>query len=206
MGSTPAQERETSHLVIGVFGDRRNSQAIVERLIEQDFPPDSISLLGHAGGSGDDFLGVYYDNPGQRMKTWGAHGAFWGGLWGLLSGAAGVFVIPGIGAVAAIGPIVESVAGALAGAGIAGGTMAGVAAVSQLAVAIHRMGVPEDRLTWLHECIEQGKYLVIVRSAAPRDAQRWQTEFLWHGAEHAEHFAYRPWAGGDEHIRSDSHD
>ncbi len=47
--------------------------------------------------AGDDPLGIYYTGVGDRMKGWGALGAFCGALWGLLAGAAGMFVIPGLG-------------------------------------------------------------------------------------------------------------
>ena len=91
-----------------------------------------------------------------RAKTWAAHGAFWGGLWGLLGGAAGVFVVPGFGAVFAAGPIVQVVGTTLAGAALGGGAMAGAAAVSELAVALHQVGVPKGRLAAFHQAIEQG--------------------------------------------------
>ena len=43
---------------------------------------------------------------GDRMKYWGKLGTFWGGLWGLLFGAA-FFAIPGIGPVLVAGPLVS---------------------------------------------------------------------------------------------------
>ena len=58
-------------------------------------------------------MGLY--NTGDRMKHWGKLGAFWGGLWGMLFGAA-FFVIPGLGPVLAAGPVVAWIVGALEGA------------------------------------------------------------------------------------------
>ena len=57
------------------------------------------------------------------MKYWGKQGAFWGGLWGLLCGAA-FFAIPGIGPVLVAGPLVASIIGALEGAIVVGGLSA----------------------------------------------------------------------------------
>jgi hypothetical protein len=44
--------------------------------------------------------------------AWGKSGAFWGGLWGMLSGSA-LFVIPGIGPLLAAGPLVAWIVAAL---------------------------------------------------------------------------------------------
>ena len=61
---------------------------------------------GKAESSGDDVLGIYYKDAGERIKAWATHGAAWGGLWGLLTAAAGLFVIPGLGTLMLLGPIV----------------------------------------------------------------------------------------------------
>ena len=92
---------------------------------------DLISVLGKLHASGDDTLGIYHMNAGDRMKVWGKQGVFWGGLWGMIAGAAGLFMIPGVGAVAAA-------------------AMGGAAALSQLAVAYHRAGIPEEKIKSLH--------------------------------------------------------
>src|SRR5512139_444836 len=152
-------------IIVAVLRDQQHAQQAIEELIEKDFPMDSISMLGRAGSSGDDLLGISYNSVGEKMKSWGAMGAFWGGLWGLLSGAAGMFILPGLGAIVAAGPIVEAIAGAISGAALAGSTLAGAAALSELAVAIHQMGVPEEKLHHLHEAIVQGHYVVILRCA-----------------------------------------
>src|SRR5512143_2908083 len=157
-------------LIVAVLRDQKRAQQLVEELNEQDFPMDSLSVLGRASSSGDDLLGISYNSIGDKMKSWGAMGAFWGGLWGLLSGAAGMFILPGLGAIVAAGPIVEAIAGAISGAAVGGGTMAGAAAISQLAVAIHQMGVPEEKLHQLHEAIRRGCYVVILRCASEETA------------------------------------
>jgi len=140
----------------------------VKVLIDKNFQMDLISVLGRIHGLGDDTLGIYHLNPGERMKTWGKQGAFWGGIWGLLAGAAGFFIIPGLGAIAAAGYIVEGiVGGALAG----GGAMAGAAALSQLGVAFHRAGIPEAEVLYLHKAIEEGRYVVMLRGAESEVSQ-----------------------------------
>ena len=58
---------------------------------------------------------VGYYNTGDRMKHWGKLGAFWGGIWGMLFGAA-FFAIPGLGPILVAGPLVAWIVGALEGA------------------------------------------------------------------------------------------
>ncbi len=148
--------------VLALFPEQEQAREVVDRLVARDLPMDRVSLLGPANASGDDPLGVYYSNVGERMKGWGAHGAFWGGLWGLLSGAAGMFLIPGVGPVLAAGPLVEALVGAGAGAGLVGGALAVGAAADQLFVAMHRIGVPEESIHYLVDKIRQGHFLVML--------------------------------------------
>jgi hypothetical protein len=150
------------HVILAFYPDQERARKALDSLIDRDFPLDRISLLGKATGSGDDPLGVYYPTPAERMRAWGGMGAFWGGLWGLLTGAAGMFLIPGVGPVMAAGPIVEALVSGAAGAGIGAGVMAGGAAASQLTVAAHRMGVPEDRLEETQRLLDENHTLMLL--------------------------------------------
>lgn len=150
-------------VIVAVFGGQERAGRAVERLSERDYPLDRVSVLGHAGAVGDDPLGIYYHGVGERMRGWGKLGAFWGGLWGLLTGAAGLFVVPGIGAVLAAGPIAEAIAGGIAGAAAGGGAMAGAAAVSELTVAMRSSGIPEEKIEHLHEAVREGKVVLLLR-------------------------------------------
>ncbi len=177
-------------LTVGVFAQPEQAQRSVERLIEEGFPMDRISLLGRAGGSGDDILGVTYHGTGERMKVWGEHGAFWGALWGLLAGATGLFVLPGLGPLLAAGPIVEALAGAIAGAAVAGGAMAGAAALSQLASALHRIGMPEAEIRQIEEAVDAGRQIVILHTDAEH-AEKWDRLLRWAGADPVLHLPLR---------------
>ena len=176
-------------LLVALFDRQPEAEWAVRLLIERGFPMDMLSILGKGQSSGDDPLGLYYSSVGDRMKGWGSMGAFWGGLWGLLAGAAGLFVIPGIGPVLAAGPVVEAIAAAVAGAGLGGGAMAGAAAASQLSVAMHRSGVPEEKLEALHDAIEQGHYLVMLR-LDEEEAGKWQTLVAHAGAGMVDMYEY----------------
>jgi hypothetical protein len=190
---TESSPDQTQHqLIVAVYDNHQAAKRAVERLIDKDFPMDWISALGKAESSGDDVLGIYYKDSGERMKNWAAHGAAWGGLWGLLTAAAGMFVIPGLGTVMLLGPIVEMLAATVTGAALSGGAMAGAAAVSQLAVAMHRMGVPVDRLQAYHDAIEQGHYVVLIRCARQEEVDRWIPELGWPVPTEIDVFPYYP--------------
>ena len=159
MSEKEADER----VMIARFADPDHAGEAVEALIERDYPMDMISMLGRPAAVGDDPLGIYYRTSGERMRGWGKLGAFWGGIWGLLAGAAGLFVVPGLGFIAAAGPVVDALAGAAAGAAGGGGAMAGAGAVSHLITAMHRAGIPEEELQRLHKAIENGEYVLMLR-------------------------------------------
>jgi hypothetical protein len=161
--------REKNRILVAVYADLGKAQSVAKRLIDMDCQMDMISVLGRMQATGDDNLGIYHLDIGDRVKAWGTQGALWGGLWGFLVGA-GFFMISGIGAVAAAGYIVEAIAGGVAAGA---GTMAGAAALSQLAIAFHRTGIPEAEIRALHKAIEDGHYLLMLR-CAESEAGKWK--------------------------------
>ncbi|MBL1320931.1 MAG: hypothetical protein COA63_007715 [Methylophaga sp.] len=169
-------------LVVGIFDGENRATSAVEKLIEEDFPADRISLLHKASGPGDDMLGLSYSSTEERVKVWGKHGLFWGGLWGLLTGISGLFVLPGMGAVFAAGPIVEALGITIAGATLGGGAMAGAAVVTELASALHEMGIPKEELATIHDSIEQGHYIVILHCARDQ-VEQYERHIKWAGAD-----------------------
>ncbi|MDT8386543.1 MAG: hypothetical protein RQ736_03465 [Thiogranum sp.] len=181
----------SSHRVIlALFDDESKAERTVRDLIDRDFPMDMLSVLGRAQSSGDDPLGLYYASAGERAKGWGKMGAFWGGLWGLFTGAAGLFLIPGVGPIIAAGPVVEAVVGAAAGAGVGGGVMAGAAGLSHLVVVMRRMGIPEEQREEVQQAVENGHYVVMLRTDASEEA-RWREVLDSDGAERILAFPFR---------------
>ncbi len=166
MANVKQEENRYEHarlvLAIGIYSDEEKALQTLEKLIKDDFPADRLSLLRKAGGTGDDMLGLAYTNTKERVKAWGRHGVVWGVLWGILTGATGLFVLPGIGPLLAAGPVVETLGGAIAGATVAGGAMAGAAALTQLAGALHRIGVPASAIEQIHRAIESDHYVIIL--------------------------------------------
>jgi hypothetical protein len=178
-----ARARETKRTVLMAFyPDAEQAEAGLKILMGKDVPMDRVSLLGRAASSGDDPLGVYYPSLGERMQGWGKMGAFWGGLWGLLTGAAGMFLVPGLGPLLAAGPVVQALVGAAGGAAVTGGVMAGAGAASELSVAIHRMGVPEECLDETRSRLARGEHLLMLIAAA-EETEGWKPLLDQSGAE-----------------------
>jgi hypothetical protein len=87
------------------------------------------------------------------MKHWGKYGAFWGGIWGLLSGSA-FFMIPGIGPLVMAGPIVAWIAGALEGAVVVGG-------VSAIGAGLYSIGIPKKSILQYETSLKAGKFMLV---------------------------------------------
>jgi hypothetical protein len=169
-----AADADTTRVALMAFyADAEAAHRRLDLLMRNEAPMDRISVLGRADASGDDPLGIYYAGTGERMRGWGGLGAFWGGIFGLLSGAAGMFVLPGVGPMVAAGPLVGSLTGAAVGAGAGAAVMAGAGAGQQLAVAIHRMGIPESCIDDMQTRLTQGETMLML-ILAPDEAERWR--------------------------------
>ena len=87
------------------------------------------------------------------MKVWGKTGAFWGGLWGFLFGAA-FFWVPGLGPLFVAGPLVSWIVGALEGAIVVGG-------LSAIGAGLFSLGIPKDSILRYETAIKTGKFVLI---------------------------------------------
>jgi hypothetical protein len=92
------------------------------------------------------------------MKYWGEMGAFRGGMWWLLFGAA-LLAIPGIGPVLMAGPLVAWIVGALEGAIVVGG-------LSVLGAGFYSMGIRKDSVLTYATAIKGGKCLLFVHGTS----------------------------------------
>ncbi len=170
-------EIHTHHFVGAVFDNADDARILVEEMISNNFQMDQVSILHRAGGHGDDFLGIVYSNEKERFKVWGRQGALWGSIGGLLAGAAGLLLVPGIGPVFIAGPLIDAIAGAAVGAGL----MAAGASVTHLTIALRRFGIPEEKLEVLHQAVMDGKTLVLLHCGKD-DPEFWRRRLAWKGA------------------------
>jgi hypothetical protein len=141
----------TDNTIVAVFDTHLQAEQAVKDLQASGFDMQRLSIIGKGYHTEEKPLGFY--TTGDRVKTWGGMGAFWGGLWGMLVGAA-FFWLPGIGPVAAAGPFVHALVTALEGAAVVGG-------VSALGAALVSLGVPKDAVFKYERELKADKYLVI---------------------------------------------
>ena len=170
--------KQADHFVGAVFDKPDNTYILAEELIKYNFPMDQVSILHKAGGQGDDILGIAYTDAKQRFKIWGLEGALWGSLLGQLAGAAGLFLLPGIGPVLIAGPVANAIAAGAIGAGV----MTTGAAATHLSIALRRLGIPENKLEKLHQAIMDGKTVLLLHCGTDVP-EVWRRRLAWTGAD-----------------------
>ena len=144
-----------SNSVIAVYNSHTEAEQAVAKLGAASFDIKKVSIIGKDYHSEENVVGYY--TTGDRMKSWGGIGAFWGGIWGLLIGA-GFFLIPGVGPVLVAGPFLAALVGALESAAVVGG-------VSALVAGLVSLGIPKDRAIKYEAEIKADKFVLAVHGA-----------------------------------------
>jgi hypothetical protein len=150
--------------MVAVYNSHTEAEDAVAKLSAAAFDIKKVSIIGKDYHSEEKVVGYY--TTGDRMKSWGGMGAFWGGIWGLLFGA-GFFLIPGIGPILVAGPYLAALVGALESAAIVGGLSAVVAGLVSL-------GIPKDSAVKYESEIKADKFVLVVH-AAPEELERART-------------------------------
>jgi hypothetical protein len=138
-------------VAVAVYPDHGEAEAAVKALQHGGFDMRKLSIVGSDYHSEEDVVGYY--NTGDRMRTWGKNGAFWGAVWGIFFGAA-FFIVPGLGPILVGGPLVAAIVGALEGAVVVG-------AFGVLGAGLVGIGVPKDSVIQYESAVKAGKFLVI---------------------------------------------
>jgi hypothetical protein len=142
--------------VVAVFNTHVEADEAVRTLNQSGFDMKKLSIVGKGYHSEEHAVGFY--TAGDRIKSWGASGAFWGGIWGLLFAPA-LFLIPGVGLVALAGPVVAAVVGGLEGAILVGG-------LSALGAGLMQLGLPKDKVIKYETALKADKFIVIAHGDA----------------------------------------
>ncbi|QMV19914.1 DUF1269 domain-containing protein [Granulicella sp. 5B5] len=142
----------TMNSVVAVYDSHQQTEAAIKELQEAGVDMKSLSIAGKDTHTDEHVVGYY--NAGDRMKYWGKMGAFWGGFWGLLFGAA-IFAIPGFGPVLVAGPLVAWIVAGLEGAVVVGG-------VSAVGAGLFSIGIPKDSVIKYEVALKTDKFLLIV--------------------------------------------
>ncbi|MBV8540363.1 MAG: hypothetical protein JO063_02115 [Pseudonocardiales bacterium] len=163
---------ESTDAVVGVYESMKDAEEAVRTLLEQGVPAEQVSIVGQDLHSETQVHG--FVTTGDVAKTGAKSGAWVGGLFGVLTGAALLFV-PGVGALVVLGPLAAGALAAAEGAAAGGG----VGAV--LGHFIAKKHVPK-----YSRHLEAGSYLVLRHQAQPSDARMLQEHTTPLEVEHHE--------------------
>ena len=152
---------EHDHSPFYVFNTHVEAEQAIQSLSRAGFDMKKLSLIGKGYHTEEHPLGFY--TTGDRIKTWGGMGAFWGGIWGLLFAPA-VFFLPGLGLMAMAGPIAVALVSGLEGAVVVGG-------ISALGAALTQIGVPKDQVIKYETALKVDKYVRLVHGSADEVAK-----------------------------------
>ena len=131
-----------TNTIIGTFNNRQDAENATYKLRNEGFSTENISIIG---GMNDYDNSTSITNDSAENLT---AGAVLGGVAGLLIGA-GTFVVPGLGLVAAAGPLAGLISGAVAG-GVVGGLV--------------NLGVPETESRGYEDKLRNGKFILTIRT------------------------------------------
>ena len=152
---------ENDHSPFYIFNTHIEAEQAIQSLSRAGFDMKKLSLVGKGYHTEEHPIGFY--TTGDRIKTWGGMGAFWGGIWGLLFAPA-VFFLPGLGLVAMAGPIVAALVSGLEGAVVVGG-------ISALGAALTQIGVPKDQVIKYETALKVDKYVLLVHGTVDEVAK-----------------------------------
>jgi hypothetical protein len=142
--------------VVGIVTTHDDAEEAVRELERSGFDMKKLSVIGKGYHSEEHPLGFY--TTGDRIKGWGGLGVFWGGLWGLLLGAA-FFWIPGVGPLAVAGPFAHLLVTGLEGAMLGGG-------VGALGGALTGLGLTKESVIKYETRLRADNFLIIAHGTA----------------------------------------
>lgn len=151
----------TEQSVIGVYPTMSQAEEAVRKVDQGGFPIKQVSIVGQDLQSENQVQG--YITAGDVAKRGAGIGAWAGGLFGLLVGAAFIWV-PGFGPLIVAGPLAAALLGGIEGA-VAGATGGG------LLGALIGWGVSKEHILKYQEALKGGKYLIIAHGSAEEVAR-----------------------------------
>jgi uncharacterized membrane protein len=180
-GKKGTQVMTETNSVVAIYETHSQAEEAVKELQRSGFDMKKMSIVGKDYHTDEHVVGYY--NAGDRMKYWGKQGAFWGGIWGMLFGAA-FFAIPGLGPVLVAGPLVAWIIGALEGAVVVGG-------LSALGAGLYSIGIPKDSVVQYEEALKSDKFLLMAHGTADEVAKARDIMQTTHPVRVAVHAAER---------------
>jgi hypothetical protein len=141
--------------VVGIYTSMGHVERAIQTLAQGGFPIKQVSVVTQNLENEKKVHG--FMTAGDLSKTGAASGAWFGGIFGLLIGAAFVW-IPGFGAMVVAGPLAAAALGGAEGiaAGAAGGGLMG---------ALMGWGVSKKHIIKYENDIKVGKYLLVAHGS-----------------------------------------
>ncbi len=146
------KDNHKQNSAVAIYNTHTDAEAALNELHTAGINMNLISVVGKDYRTDDHVVGYYKTD--NRLKYWGKLGAFWGGIWSLLSGEA-FFWMPGVGPILVGGSLVSTIVGALQGATAHNGLTA-------LGSALHTMGIPKSDVINYESALNANKFLLIV--------------------------------------------
>ena len=141
--------------VVALFASHNQAEEAVRELQKDGFDMKKLSIVGKDYHIDEHVVGYY--TTGDRMLYWGKLGAFWGGLWGMLFGAA-FFWVPGVGPLVVAGPLVTWIVAALEGAVMTGSLTAWRG--------LYSIGIPKNSILKYETDVKNGSLLLVAHGTA----------------------------------------
>lgn len=138
-----------------VYKNHFDTENAVRLLGNSGFDLKQLSVIGKGYHTEEHPIGFY--TKGDRIRSWGKFGAFWGAIWGLLFTPA-VFILPGLGLTAMAGPVVSALLSSLEGAILGAG-------ISALGCALLELGIQHEQVIKYEVAIKAEKFLLLVHGS-----------------------------------------
>jgi hypothetical protein len=141
--------------VVAVYASHPQAEEALRAFKNSGFDMKKLSIVGKDYHTEEHVIGYY--NTGDRMKFWGKRGAFWGGFWAMLFGS-GLFLIPGVGHLMVLGPLVGWIVGAMGEAAVVGGLTA-------VGAGLYSIGIPKDSILKYETALKADQIVVVAHGS-----------------------------------------
>lgn len=145
-----------SESVVGIYKTLDEAEAAVHQLAQSQFPINQVSIVSSGLQSEKDIHG--YVTQGDVAKTGAGTGAWMGGIFGLLVGAAFLWV-PGVGPLIVAGPLAAALMGGAEGAAVGAGA-------GGLLGALGGWGVKKQHILKYEDAVKADQYLVVAHGTS----------------------------------------
>ena len=147
---------ENKQSVVGVYDTMEQAEKAVQQLNQGGVSVAHVSIVAKNLENEKKIVG--FVTTGDVAKSTACAGAWMGGLFGLLTGAAFLWV-PGIGPMIVAGPLAAALLGSIEAAAVGGAT-------GGLLGALVGWGVSKDHILKYEQNINAGKFLLIYNGSA----------------------------------------